>query len=332
MLSRLRHRFLISFHESFMEGGLLCIITDYAEGGDLLAKIAKVRKSNKNLGQQQILRWFAQANLGLKHLHNRGIIHRNLKSQNLFLTASGQLRVGDYGITKILERSLVSSWNNVKAIHYLSPELCQKGEASFSSDVWALGCILFELAALRLPFDEPNVANLALKIVKGPTPTFPPQYSDDLRKLCSSLLQRDAEKRPQVADILQLPLLQQEIRRMLNEEPAQTPGERMALPRGLLERPVMADKLGPVSFSQSTSVVLPRLLAPVRANSGQFSLKPSLALGGAVTLGESMMSPCTSARSPQVSPSSALPAPSEVPLSVANHLPPQHQRDFPVFD
>jgi len=190
--------------------------------------------------------------MGLKYMHDKMIPHRNLKSRNLFLTASGGIRVGDYGISKVLERSLASASTNVKAVQYLSPEICQDGAQSFKGDVWALGCILHEMAALRLPFDEPSVTGLVLKIIRGPTPQFPKQYSGELRKICSSLLQREGEKRPSTMEVLQLALLQQEIRRMLNEEPAQA---LSATPRA----PMLA-KLQP--SPGNSNVVLPRLLAP----------------------------------------------------------------------
>jgi NIMA (never in mitosis gene a)-related kinase len=351
MLSRLNHPYLISYHETFMEGGLLCIVADYAEGGDLSAKIAKVRKLGDSLSEQQILRWFAQAALGLKYMHDKTIPHRNLKSRNLFLTASGGLRVGDFGISKVLQRSLALACTNVKAVHYLSPEICQDGPESFKGDVWALGCILYEMAALRLPFDEPNVAGLVLKIVRGPTPQFPKQYTGDLRKLCNSLLQRDAAKRPSTQEVLQWPLLQQEIRRMLNEEPARS------LPS--TPRTTMFGMKSKLQTTTGQSIVLPRLLAPQVFR--QTSNMSSTWYGGQMTQNrtsslnttfpgthamyahDSALSPVsrtdgfdavktTSPRDGSLTHSGLASADIEMPAAMQSQMPPQHHRDFPVFD
>lgn len=349
MLSRLSHPYLIAYHETFMEGGLLCIVTDYAEGGDLSAKIAKVRKLGDSLSEQQILRWFAQASLGLKYMHDKTIPHRNVKSRNLFLTASGGLRVGDYGISKVLQRSLALACTNVKAVHYLSPEICQDGQESFKGDVWALGCILYEMAALRLPFDEPNVAGLVLKIVRGPTPQFPTQYTAELRKLCNSLLQRDPAKRPSTQEVLQWPLLQQEIRRMLNEEPAR------ALPS--TPRTTMFGMKSKLQTMTGQSIVLPRLLTPqvFRPSNmsstwytGQVNQKRSLSMSttiqGVNAIQEAALSPVsrtdgfasTMMTSPTEAPVTAQSgieaADVETPAAMRSQMPPQHQREFPVFD
>lgn len=357
MLSRLRHPYLIAYHETFMEGGLLCIVTDYAEGGDLSAKIAKVRKLDESLSEHQILRWFAQAALGLKCMHDKAIPHRNLKSRNLFLTASGGLRVGDYGISKVLQRSLASACTNVNAVHYLSPEICQDGPESFKGDVWAFGCILYEMAALRLPFDEPNVAGLVLKIVRGPTPQFPKQYTGELRELCLSLLKRDPAKRPSTQEVLQSPLIQQEIRRMLNEEPARALPSTSRTPL-----PGLKSKLHVIT---GNSVVLPRLLAPqgkaFRPGMSSTWLNSSTWYGSQ-TAPSKFLPADTGNTQPGTQTTQELPAsqeprtddydaaktlsPEEVPVAHAglaavdpeghaaprSRMPPQHHREFPLFD
>lgn len=343
MLSRLRHPYLINYHETFMEGGLLCILTDYAEGGDLSAKIAKVCKLGESLSEQQILRWFAQAALGIKYMHDKMIPHRNLKSRNLFLTSSGGLRVGDYGVSQVLQRTLASACTNVNAVHYLSPEICNDGPESFKGDVWALGCVLFEMAALRLPFDEPNVAGLVLKIVRGPTPQFPKQYSGELRKLHSSLLKRDPEQRPSAQEVLHWPLLQQEIKRMLNEEPARA---LPSAPRAPLF--AVGSKLRPTPGS---NVLLPRLMSstgsvfrPRAMTSSWYGSKMALGDSNGKSYLNSTFTGKGSPRSPMTPRSlmdgaEAQASVPEAPVTLSggatalqSQMPPQHRREFPSFD
>merc|ERR1719203_509728 len=163
---------------------------DYCEGGDLSERIKKMRQSGKSFPEQQVLRWFTQAILALKYIHDQHILHRDLKSCNFFLSKSGNLKMGDFGIAKVLSCTVACAKTQIGTPYYLSPEVCQEKPYSWASDIWAMGCILFELCAARVPFDAPNISSLVQKICKGPTPTIPAQYSDFLRQLCTEMLCR----------------------------------------------------------------------------------------------------------------------------------------------
>ncbi|CEL99612.1 unnamed protein product [Vitrella brassicaformis CCMP3155] len=218
VLSSLKHPYIISYRESFIENGQLCIVMDYAEGGDLYHKIQKQKKTSQYFSESQILRWFTQAALSLKYMHDKHILHRDIKTQNFFLTASGRLRVGDFGISKVLESTMAFAQTTIGTPYYLSPEICKEQPYSWASDIWALGCVLYEMACLRVPFDAQNLRSLVDKITRGPTPTLPSSYSAGLRQLLADCLQRDPRKRPSAAELLQKDIIQGEIRRMLKEE------------------------------------------------------------------------------------------------------------------
>lgn len=220
VLSSLKHPYIVSYRESFSEGGTLSIVMDYADGGDLYQRISRTRKSGQALVERQILRWLTEVALALKYMHDKHVLHRDLKSQNLFLTSSDRLRVGDFGISKVLESTLAFARTAIGTPYYLSPEICQEKPYSFGSDIWALGCILYEMAALRVPFDAQTIQALVQKITRGPMPQVPPSYSQDLRLLCGDLLHRDQSQRPTATDIIQRRYVQDEIRRMLSEERA----------------------------------------------------------------------------------------------------------------
>mmetsp|Transcript_88627 Transcript_88627/g.228589 ORF Transcript_88627/g.228589 Transcript_88627/m.228589 type:complete len:329 (-) Transcript_88627:296-1282(-) len=220
VLSSLKHPYIVSYRESFLDGRTLCIVMDYAEGGDLHNRIAKTRKAGASFAESQVIRWFTQAALALKHLHERHVLHRDLKSQNLFLTACGRLRIGDFGIAKVLDSTAAFAKTAIGTPYYLSPEICQEHPYSWSSDVWALGCILFEISALRVPFDAANIRALVQKITRGPTPALPSSYSSELQRLSGDLLQREERNRPSSTDVLRYPIVQEEIRSMLNDEQA----------------------------------------------------------------------------------------------------------------
>jgi len=222
VLSSLKHPYIVSYRESFQEHRHLAIVMDYADGGDLHERISKTRKAMKTFAEEKIVRWFTEATLALKYMHDKHVLHRDLKSQNLFLTSQDRLRIGDFGISKVLESTGAFARTTIGTPYYLSPEICMEKPYSYSSDIWALGCILYEMAALRVPFDASSLQSLVHKITRGPTPTMPSAYSTDLRQLCTELLHREQSQRPAAPEILQRTVIQAEIRRMLREEQAKT--------------------------------------------------------------------------------------------------------------
>jgi serine/threonine protein kinase len=181
---------------------------------------SQTRKARQTFGERQILRWFTEGALALKYMHDKHVLHRDLKSQNLFLTSTDRLRVGDFGISKVLESTAAFARTAIGTPYYLSPEICQEKPYSFGSDIWALGCVVYEMAALRVPFDAQNIQALVQKITRGPLPQVPSNYSQELRQLCGDLLARDQAQRPTATDIIQRRYVQDEIRRMLMEERA----------------------------------------------------------------------------------------------------------------
>merc|ERR1719453_1128729 len=222
VLSSLKHPYIVSYRESFTENRNLAIVMDYADGGDLHERISRTRKAMKTFSEDKIVRWFTEATLALKYMHDKHILHRDLKSQNLFLTSQDRLRIGDFGISKVLESTAAFARTTIGTPYYLSPEICMEKPYSYASDIWALGCILYELAALRVPFDASSLQSLVQKITRGPTPSLPSAYSSELRQLCADLLHREQQQRPTAPEILQKPVIQAEIRRMLREEQAKS--------------------------------------------------------------------------------------------------------------
>mmetsp|Transcript_69247 Transcript_69247/g.122511 ORF Transcript_69247/g.122511 Transcript_69247/m.122511 type:complete len:427 (+) Transcript_69247:85-1365(+) len=218
VLSSLKHPYIVSYRESYTENKNLAIVMDYADGGDLHQRIQKKKQSGQVFPEEKITRWLTEATLALKYLHDKHVLHRDLKSQNLFLTSQDRLRIGDFGISKVLESTVAFAKTTIGTPYYLSPEICMERPYSFSSDIWALGCVLYEMAALRVPFDAQSLQSLVQKITRGPTPVLPGSYSPELRQLCGDLLAREQNSRPSAQEILQRPLIQHEIRRMLREE------------------------------------------------------------------------------------------------------------------
>lgn len=238
LLSSLRHPYVVRYRESFFEDGWLCILMDFCEGGDLTAKIESSKKGRIVIPEEQILRWLTQALLALKYIHDKHVLHRDLKSSNFFITKSGNLKVGDFGIAKVLSCTAACAKTQIGTPYYLSPEVCQEKPYSWGSDIWAMGCVLFELCALRVPFDAPNLSSLVQKICRGPTPTIPSTYSEGVRQLCTEMLQRNPDRRPSAGDILQKPLIQAVVRKLLDEAQQEEGSKASQNLDGKIDRPL----------------------------------------------------------------------------------------------
>jgi NIMA (never in mitosis gene a)-related kinase len=151
---------------------------------------------------------FIQICLGLHYLHSARILHRDLKTLNIFLSKDNKIKIGDLGGAKILEASQDYATSKVGTPYYLSPEVCEDRPYNEKSDIWSLGCILYEMCTLRHPFEAKNQAALLLKIIKGKYESIPRIYSRQLGEIVHSCLIKDFKKRPSIINILQLDIIQ----------------------------------------------------------------------------------------------------------------------------
>ncbi|XP_061593926.1 serine/threonine-protein kinase Nek1 isoform X2 [Cololabis saira] len=216
VLANMSHPNIVQYKESFEEGGALYIVMDYCEGGDLFKKI----NSQKGVlfPEEQILDWFAQICLALKHVHDQKILHRDIKSQNIFLTKDGTVQLGDFGIARVLNSTVELARTCIGTPYYLSPEICENKPYNNKSDIWALGCVLYEMCTLKHAFEAGNMKNLVLKIIRGSYPPVSVHYSQELRSLLAQLFKRNPRERPSVSSILDKPFLFCRIERFLTPQ------------------------------------------------------------------------------------------------------------------
>lgn len=159
--------------------------------------------------------------LALKYMHDRHVLHRDIKTQNIFLAQReggpmGSVKIADFGISKRLtDESFARTM--VGTPYYLSPEMCQNQPYACPSDIWALGCVVYELCALRVPFEAQNVLQLVERIVRGPLPRAPSAYSREVGDVIAEMLSKDARERPSAAALLQRSFVQHTIKKMLGE-------------------------------------------------------------------------------------------------------------------
>ncbi|GBG00214.1 hypothetical protein Rsub_12995 [Raphidocelis subcapitata] len=230
LLMSLDHPNIVRCHETFIsDEGKLCIVMDYCSEGDLAAILAKRR--GHPLPEDSLLDLFVQMCLGLKHVHDQRVLHRDIKAQNVFLTSSGIVKLGDFGVSKVLGGTLALAMTAVGTPYYVSPEICLGRNYGFKTDVWSLGCVLYELAAGRPPFEAHTLRSLISKIVKGSYPALPASYSPEFRALVDSLLTLDADSRPSVNEILAMTVVTNRIASFL-ESTLQERQRSLALLRG----------------------------------------------------------------------------------------------------
>ncbi|XP_069487500.1 serine/threonine-protein kinase Nek1 isoform X3 [Ambystoma mexicanum] len=216
VLANMKHPNIVQYRESFEENGCLYIVMDYCEGGDLFRRINT--QKGVLFSEDQIMDWFVQICLALKHVHDRKILHRDIKSQNIFLTKNGTVQLGDFGIARVLNSTVELARTCIGTPYYLSPEICENRPYNNKSDIWALGCVLYEMCTLKHAFEAGNMKNLVLKIIRGSFPPVSLHYSYDLRNLISQLFKRNPRDRPSVNSILEKPFILKRIEKFLSPQ------------------------------------------------------------------------------------------------------------------
>lgn len=203
LLRRLDHPNIVSYKDNFFMGDTLVIIMQYCEGGDLATHIKDMLKKKTRIDEYQVMHYFVQILQALQYIHQERILHRDLKTSNLFLMKSKSVvKLGDFGISRVLEGSIEAAITVVGTPYYMSPEVCENKPYTFKSDVWSLGCVLYELCVLKHAFSADNLLGLVYKIVSDKYEPIPERYSTQLNTLIQRMLEKNADRRPSVRDLL----------------------------------------------------------------------------------------------------------------------------------
>ncbi|KAK8841140.1 hypothetical protein M9Y10_027340 [Tritrichomonas musculus] len=204
ILSKLKNPNIVKFVESFIEKGKLYIVMEYAEGGDLWTYVQN--RKGKLIPEKQILLWIQQLCSALNYIHSQNILHRDLKSKNIFLDAANNAKLGDFGIAKVLEHTGDFAKTIVGSPFYLSPEICNGVPYDEKTDIWSLGCVFYEMCTLTPAFSGKNMGNVVMKILLQKQQPIPRTYSKELSKLIDSMLQKEPSDRPSLTQILKMNL------------------------------------------------------------------------------------------------------------------------------
>ncbi|XP_077608714.1 serine/threonine-protein kinase Nek3 isoform X2 [Crocuta crocuta] len=196
----MKHPNIVAFKESFEAEGHLYIVMEYCDGGDLMQKIK--HQKGKLFPEDTILNWFTQMCLGVNHIHKKRVLHRDIKSKNIFLTQNGKVKLGDFGSARLLSSPMAFACTYVGTPYYVPPEIWENMPYNNKSDIWSLGCILYELCTLKHPFQANSWKSLILKICQGSLRPLPPQYSCELQQLIKQMFKRNPSHRPSATTLL----------------------------------------------------------------------------------------------------------------------------------
>ena len=196
ILASVKSSFVISYKEAFFDEKESClgIVMEYADKGDLYQKITEYKKTAMLFEESDIWRILLQLIKGLKSLHDLKILHRDLKSANVFLFSDGSVKLGDLNVSKVAKKGL--GYTQTGTPYYASPEVWKDQPYNNKSDIWSLGCVLYEMITLHPPFRAENMEGLFNKVIKGRYKNIPNRYSSDLSEIVRLLIQVDPDKRP----------------------------------------------------------------------------------------------------------------------------------------
>ena len=211
ILASVKSTFVIAYKEAFIDetDQSLCIVMEYADKGDLYQKITQFKKMGCLIDEVDIWRIFIQMTKGLKALHDLKILHRDLKSANIFLFSDGSAKIGDLNVSKVAYKGL--GYTQTGTPYYASPEVWRDEPYDMKSDIWSLGCVTFEMLALHPPFRAENMEKLYEKVIKCQYGKISERYSEDIKEIIKLLLKVKTKERPTCAQILKHPLVKKRL-------------------------------------------------------------------------------------------------------------------------
>ena len=202
ILASIKSDHVISYKEAFIENKeqILNLVMEFANKGDLFQKITYYKQMQKSFEEVEIWNIFIQILQGLKCLHDLKILHRDLKSANIFLFNNNLAKIGDLNVSKVAKSGIGHTQTGTP--YYASPEVWNDESYTSKSDIWSLGCVIYEMITLRPPFKAESMEGLYHKIMKGKYQKIPDKYSQDLNEILKLMLKVDQNERPSCDELL----------------------------------------------------------------------------------------------------------------------------------
>ena len=207
ILASVKNKNVICYKEAFFDekDSSLGIVMEYADKGDLFQLITERKKTKNYFTEQEIWKVFIQLLNGLKALHDFKILHRDIKSANVFLFQGGICKLGDLNVSKVARKGLSNTQTGTP--YYASPEVWDEKPYDSRSDIWSLGCVIYEMITFRPPFQAQSMEDLYKKIMRGIFPKIPSRYSEDLSDAIKLMIQVEVGARPSCDELLKMPMI-----------------------------------------------------------------------------------------------------------------------------
>lgn len=217
ILRELRHPNIVRYEDRVIDkkNTKIYIIMEFCEGGDIGQLIKRLKKKKEYIPEEVVWKILTQLVLALHECHNHKegkILHRDIKPSNVFLDGDNNVKLGDFGLSRILSDESVFAYSHVGTPYYMSPEQIEEVRYNDKSDLWSLGCFLYELTTFNPPFEATNQLSLALKIKAGKVESVSSKYSNELNNIILWLLSVDQNRRPNIDELLNLPQIVLRIR------------------------------------------------------------------------------------------------------------------------
>eukprot|EP00877_Chromochloris_zofingiensis_P014370 jgi/Chrzof1/9187/Cz03g39050.t1 len=205
LLGSLQNPNVVRHHETFLAGNKLCIVMEFAPAGDLQGFLKAAASTKIPLPEATIWQIFLQLCQGMQAIHETCVIHRDIKPANIFMCPDNVVKIGDLGVAKALTKAHYAQ-TQIGTPVFMAPEVWKGLPYGYNSDLWSLGCVLYEMMTYKLPFDARSINELKNKVIMGAFQALAPgTYSSGLVSLCHALLSRDPRKRPTCAAMLNSP-------------------------------------------------------------------------------------------------------------------------------
>eukprot|EP01017_Pseudomicrothorax_dubius_P049483 TRINITY_DN9205_c0_g1_i1.p1 TRINITY_DN9205_c0_g1~~TRINITY_DN9205_c0_g1_i1.p1 ORF type:complete len:546 (+),score=145.04 TRINITY_DN9205_c0_g1_i1:125-1762(+) len=212
ILASVTSPYIVGYKEAFFDEAThsLCVVMEFVDGGDLLQKIREHSTRKTWFEEDDVWAYAIQMLKGLKTLHDMGILHRDLKCANIFVARERRIiKVGDLNVAKVAKNGFLSTQTGTP--YYASPEVWRDESYNAKSDIWSLGCVLYEMLALKPPFRAPDMEGLFRKVQKGVYERIPTRYSQELADFVGLCLTLNPANRPMCDELLELQLVRRRI-------------------------------------------------------------------------------------------------------------------------
>jgi NIMA (never in mitosis gene a)-related kinase len=205
------------YYEDFEEENSLVIVMEYAAGGSLSEKLTDIKNSGMTVPTDKVVAWLSQIVIALMQIHSKHILHRDLKTQNIFLTEDDLIKVGDFGIAKALNDTADFAKTSVGTPYFMAPEVIRGEKYQEKADIWALGCILYEIVTFKKPFDERDISRVFEQITSKEFMPMPSHVDLNIKVLVSMMLSKDPAQRPTIWEIANAPIVKQYIEQFIEQ-------------------------------------------------------------------------------------------------------------------